>query len=97
MSFLAPLTAAFIHSIFVFQGGLRFYNAEIGGIYFLCNEGQSSLRAIILLVVVCGVPAIPTFFVLIPFKKRALYRWVVWIGFVMLWTWFYFQTEIALK
>jgi hypothetical protein len=86
MALAAPLIAALIHSSCVFQSGIRFYNAEIGGL---------DVRSILTLVGGCGIPAIPTFFGLLPFRQRAMLRWLVWIAFIFLWTWLLFKMEIA--
>jgi hypothetical protein len=102
MSLAAPLIAACIHSLCVFEHGIRLYNAEIGGIYFhgsMPPYPQPSLsfgEYILAVIGACGIPAIPTFLVLLPFRKRALYRWLIWTGFVVLWTWVLFQMEVAI-
>jgi hypothetical protein len=54
------------------------------------NQGSASIADIL---VACGFYGIPTFLVLLPFWKRALYRWLVWIGCTALWTWFFIYTE----
>jgi hypothetical protein len=101
ISLAAPLIAACIHSLYVFWRGIRLYNAEIGGIYFngsMPPYPQPSLSladSILALIGVCVIPAIPTFLVLLAFRKRALYCWLVWAGFIVLWTWLLFQMEIA--
>jgi hypothetical protein len=97
MAFSAPVIAAFIHSLFVYHSGFRLYNAEFGGAYFHGREAMENAGTLTMLTIAgaCGVPAIPTFLVLIPFRRRTLYRWIVWAGFVILWTWLYFKMEIA--
>lgn len=102
MSFAAPLLAAWIHSFYVFEYGFRFYNAEIGGIYFrgsmppYSQPGLSFTEASLVVISGCSVPAVPTFLVLLLFRKRVLHRWLVWAGFVILWTGVLFQLEIAI-
>jgi hypothetical protein len=102
ISFAAPLIAAYIHSLYVFERGFRLYNAEIGGIYFHGSMPPypppvlSLVDYILALIGACGIPAIPTFLVLLAFRKRALYYWLVWAGFIALWTWLLFQMEIAI-
>jgi hypothetical protein len=102
MSLAAPLIAACFHSLCVFERGIRLYNAEIGGIYFhgsmppYPQPNLSLAGSIFALIGACGVPAIPTFLVLLPFRKRALYRWHVWVSFIILWTWVLFQLEVAI-
>jgi hypothetical protein len=95
MSLAAPAIAACIHSICVFHRGIRLYNAEIGGAYFHGSNGQPGLLSILTFIGACGVPAIPTFLVLLPFRRRAFYRWLVWSAFIVLWTWLFFKSEIA--
>jgi len=87
MSIAAPGIAAFIHSLWVFHTGIRFYNAQVWGL--------DGFWSVVSWIGACGVPAIPTFLVLLPFRRRALYRWLVWVGFIILWTWFFFATEFA--
>jgi hypothetical protein len=104
MSLAAPLIAAWIHSYCVFERGFRLYNAEIGGIFFRGVSGsmppyqQPSIgfEDILTLISGCGIPAIITFLVLLPFRRRALYRWLVWAGCILLWTWVLFQIEISI-
>jgi hypothetical protein len=97
MSLAAPAIAACIHSICVFHRGFRLYNAEIGGAYFHGSSGQPGLQSILTFIVACGVPAIPTFLILLPFRRRAFYRWIVWSLFIVLWTWLFFKSEIAFQ
>lgn len=95
MSIAAPVIAACIHSIWVFHRGFRLYNAEIGGAYFHQNIGQTGLLGILFFIGFCGIPAIPTFLILLPFRRRTFYRWIVWSAFIFLWTWLFFKMEIA--
>ncbi len=98
MSFSASLIAACIHSLYVFDRGSRLYNAELGGFFF--NDGMSgytvpNLRGLLLWSSRGAVAAVLTFLVLLFFRKRAAYRWLAWISFVVFWTWVCFNTEIA--
>jgi hypothetical protein len=97
MALAVPVIAAFIHSWFVYHRGYRLYNAEIGGAYFHGREAMDNpgVSTVITMIGACGVPAIPTFLVLLAFRRRALYRWIVWAGFIVLWTWLYFKMEFA--
>ena len=98
MSLAAPLIAAFIHSICVFERGIRLYNAEIGGIYFHNTPPNLRLREYIFTIIgACCAPALLTFLALLPFRKRILHRWLIWSGFIVLWTWVLFEMEIAIK
>jgi hypothetical protein len=99
MSLGAPLIAASIHSLCVFQRGFRVYNAEIGGAYFHGSRAveEPGLLTVLVFLGAYGVAAIPTFLVLLPFRKRAMYRWLVWAGSIVLWTWFFFKTEFAIR
>jgi hypothetical protein len=97
MSLAAPAIAACIHSICVFHRGWRFYNAEIGGAYFLGSSDHPGLVSIFSFIAACAVPAIPTFLVLLPFRRRAFYRWIVWSAFIVLWTWLFFKSEFAIS
>jgi hypothetical protein len=104
MSIAAPLIATYIHSAWVFHSDYRLYNAEIGGIFFRGVSGSMppfqepsiGLRDILTLISGCGIPAILTFLALLPFRRRTLYRWIIWTGFIALWTWLLFQMEIAI-
>ena len=104
MSIAAPLIAAWIHSLCVFERGFELYNAEIGGIYFHGVSGSmppyqqpvAGWRDIVTMFSGCGVPAILTFLVLLPFRRRALYRWPVWAASIVLWIWLLFQMEITI-
>lgn len=97
MSFAAPITAAFIHSAWVFHRGIRLYNAEIGGAYFHGAGPVPPFNALSVLACVSGlaIPAIPTFLVLLSARKRASLRWIIWAGSVALWTFMFFKTEVA--
>ena len=104
MSFSSPLIAAYIHSVCVFQRGFRLYNAEIGGKYFLGVNGSMppyqlpsfGLGDILALISGCAIPGILTFLIILSFRQRALYRWIVWTGFIVIWTWTLFQMEVSL-
>jgi hypothetical protein len=97
MAIAAPAIAGFIHSFYVLQSGYRLYNAEIGGAYFHGNPAVEppGLLSVLTFIGACGVPAILTFLVLLPFRRRAFYRWIVWAAFTVLWTWLCFKSEIA--
>jgi hypothetical protein len=98
MALAAPWIAAYIHSAFVFHEGFRLYNAEIGGIYFHGNylmTRQLSLSSILTWVGGCGLPATLTFLALLPCRSSLVFRWIVWAGFIALWTFACFQLEIA--
>jgi hypothetical protein len=89
MSIAAPGIAAFIHSVWVFHTGIRFYNAQIWGL--------DGFWSIFTWFGACGAPAIPTFLLLLPFRKRVLYRWAVWVACIILWTWLLFKMEFAVR
>jgi len=95
MAIAAPAIAACIHSICVFHSGFRLYNAEIGGAYFHGSAERPGVQTVLTFIGACGVPAIPTFLILLPFRRRAFYRWIVWSAFIVLWTWLCFKSEIA--
>jgi len=96
MSIAAPWIAAYVHSAYVFQHGFRLYNAELGGSYFHgSTPPDPGVSTILMWFVVCAVPAMPTCLVLLAFRKRAVYRWVVWVCCIALWTWVCFKMEIA--
>jgi len=100
MSFAAPWLAAYIHSECVFRKGFRMYNAEVGGVYFRgggAGFGGPSLWDIFTWIGACSVPGLLTLLVLLPLRKRALYRWSVWGCAIALWTWVLFKSEIALR
>jgi hypothetical protein len=89
MAIAAPLIAALVHSTCVFQSGIRFYNAQIWGL--------DGFRSILAFIGGCGIPAIPTFLVLLRFRHQALARWLVWMAFIILWTWLLFKMEYAIQ
>lgn len=99
MAIAAPMNAALIHSYCVYERGIRFYNAEIGGEYFHPSGtvGPTGLLAFFNLMLGCGILGIPTFLALLPFRKRPLIRWLVWTGSIFLWTAMFFQMEITLR
>ena len=41
--------------------------------------------------------AIPTFLALLPFRRRILYRWIVWTGSTILWTGVVFYSQIVMR
>jgi hypothetical protein len=98
MSLAAPWIAAYIHSACVFLYGFRFYNAEVGRIYFHGNGAvseQPSFWIVFTWIGCFGIPAVPTFLALLPFRRRTSYRWIGWACFIILWTWLFFKMEIA--
>ena len=100
MALAAPWIAGYIHSECVFARGIRLYNAEIGGIYFgggsMAPYPPPGLGTIALWISGVSIPAIPTFLLLLAFKKRALFLWLAWFFSVAFWTWACFKMEIAL-
>lgn len=99
MALAAPMIAAFIHSYCVYERGFRLYNAEIGGEYFHPNGTvvATGILAIVRLIGISVIPAIPTFLVLLPFRRQVLGRWIVWAGSIVIWTVVLFHSEIAFK
>jgi hypothetical protein len=98
MSMAALWIAAFIHSLHVIRSGFRLYNAEIGGIYFRPDASNPPMALTVLASFVGSIlPAIPTFLVLVPFRNRPEYRWVIWACSIGLWTWCCFKMEIAYR
>ena len=98
MAMAAPLVAAEIHSLWVFHQDFRLYNAEIGGSYFLNMGGKVDwTRGVCLWVMGCGMPGFLMFCGLMPLRRSAWYRWLVWLGCVGLWTNVLFQMEFAIK
>jgi len=93
-SFIAVITAAYIHSAWVFISGYWLFRAEIGGFYYIRNEEVRNLDFPVgeyfyrLLLGHCVV-ALPFFLILLFFsRKRALYRWMV--ALIIFWTLFDF-------
>ena len=99
MSIAAPVVAGSIHSLCVFQRDFRLYNAEVGGDFFWNGAvGRESLTvAFLAFVCRCLVPALVTFAVLLPLRKRPQICRGAWIGVVVLWTWFLFSAEVATR
>ena len=90
MALAAPCIAVLIHSAYVIHTGYRMYNAEITGL-----GGSTPFFSILALLGGGGVPAVPTFLALLPFRRRVLYRWIAWVGFIIVWTFILFKLEIA--
>jgi len=99
MALTAPAIAQCIHSVCVFLRGYRPYNAEIGGAFFHHGSGidDQSGTAILRFLGGCGLAAIPTLLALLPFRRQTRYRWLVWTGFIAIWTWALFSLEVAVK
>src|SRR5579862_2077621 len=81
MAFAAPVIGVLFHSLCVYYRGHDLYNAEI-------REGNTWR-----VVLACSVPAIPTFFAILPFRRSVLHRWMAWTAFVIFWTPILFSTE----
>src|ERR1035441_8852106 len=86
LSVASPLIAAGIQSVCIFYSHFRIYQAIIGGAYFhtVDDPGFATLVSILW---GCGIFGVPTFFVLLPFRRRSLYCWLVWVGSIAIWTW----------
>ena len=96
MALAAPLIAALIQSVcvFVYLSTHGFYRSWIGRAYFYSGAEMPGLAVDIL--VSCGICGIITFSVLVQFRERALYRWLIWIGSIVVWTWFcFYSTEVC--
>ena len=93
MSLAAPWTAGCIQSVAVYRRGTRFYNAEIGGIFFydMTTYQPPTLVDVLFWLGGFAVPTALTFLALIFVRKRAAYRWSVWICLVAVWTWACFK------
>jgi hypothetical protein len=87
----SPLIAAFIQSVCVFRSDFRLYQAMIGGAYFHSVENPGLVSTIGVLIYCC-IFAIPVFFVLLPFRKRVFYRWLIWMASTAFLTWFFIRT-----
>jgi hypothetical protein len=101
MSIAAFWVAACVHSIGVWHRGYRFYNAELGGSYFYYltyDHSQAGyFGSILTFLGACGVLGLPlTFLILLPFRRRVLYRWVMWVCCTALLTYLRFKTEVAI-
>ena len=94
MALAAPLIAALIQSVCVFHSDHWIYQALIGGAYFHAVE-KPGLATIVFILGSSGIFGIITFPILVPFRERALYRWLVWIGSIAVLTWLCFSTEVA--
>lgn len=99
MSFAAPVVAGSIHSLCVFQRDFRLYNAEVGGDFFWNGGVGKESLVLVFFVFICrsSVPALLTFAVLLPFRKRPQLCRGAWIVIVALRTWFLFSAEIATR
>jgi hypothetical protein len=93
LALAAPLIAACIQSVCVFRSDHWIYQALIGGAYFHAVE-KPGLATIVFILGSCVVFGIPTFLVLLPVRKRVLYRWLVWIAAIAVWTLLCFSTEV---
>jgi len=102
MSLASPWIAAYLHSAWVYHRGFAFYNAEVGGKYFL-NQGYGygslypNSGDLIAWVGGCGVPGILTFLGLLWLRRRPLTCWLVWCLFIVLWTCLLFKIEVRIK
>jgi hypothetical protein len=96
MALAAPLIAALIQSVCVFRSEHSIYQAVIGGAYFHAVE-KPLLDTIGFILVSCGIGGILTFQFLVPFRQRPLYRWLVWLGAIAVWTWLLFSTAAVIK
>jgi hypothetical protein len=96
MALSAPLIAALIQSVCVFLSDHRVYQALIGGAYsgHPYSGGAYSIGFVLGFCVIFGIA---TFLALSPFRKRVLYRWLVWIAAIAVWTWLCFTIEVELK
>ena len=100
MAVAAPMIALFFDSFWHFFTGFRLYQAEVGGAYFYPGSGGVGPPVSLLVFhffELCGALAIPTFLVLLPFRKRALVRWIVWAGFIVVWSWFAYQMRAVVR
>src|SRR5579859_3344749 len=77
LSLTSPLIAAGFQSVWVFWRGYWVYQAVIGGAYFHSVENPV-LYTLRDLLVSCGVMAVPTCLILMPFRRRIVYRWQAW-------------------
>jgi len=98
MAYAAAIVAAYIHSLLVFHRGTRLYQAEIGGFYFnsielLHNDSSFVKNYLWRFFLGNGVIAFPSFLVLLLFRRtRVLYRWMVLIIIIAVWTCVFFPT-----
>jgi hypothetical protein len=92
LALLAPLVAAGIQSVYVFLGAFRLYHALIGGAWF--HEDEQPLEDSISLMFAYSVFfGLPTLLVLLPFRKRPLYRWLAWTASIAVLTLYYIYTQ----
>lgn len=97
ISFAGSLIAALIHSLSVYQRGIRLYQAEVGGAYFPHGgTGRPGLWENFSFLGNCAILAVPTILALLLLRKHPFYRRVVWIGCTVLWTWLFFKSEAAI-
>jgi len=54
-------------------------------VHILCFYGSPDFSRVFMDMGYCSIPAIPTLLVLLPFRRRALYRWIVWVGCIIFW------------
>jgi len=95
-AYAAPLVAILFHSLYVLRRGTGIHNAEIGGCYYY--DGTTfELPRLMVCLACCAVAAIPVFVVLMLLRKDTSYRWLVWVACVLLWTWFLFANEVAIR
>lgn len=95
MSLSAPLIAGCIQTSYHLLTGFRPRNAVISGLYFddMGYFIQPKFWDVLLSwVVLFGVPGFLTLLVLLAFR-RALYRWIIWICSIALWTYVFFRLE----
>jgi len=95
LALAAPLIAACIQSICVIRGDHWIHQALIGGAYFRDMEKRGFDTIVFL--ASCVINGAFTLLALVPFQKRALYRWLAWLAAIAFWTWIYFITAWGIK
>jgi len=94
MAVACALTAAGVHSAYVIHRGYWLYQAEIGGGWFR-DRSLSFARA-------CNWTAVTevallSALILMPLRRRAVARWVVWACCVVAWTAWMFKIATVIK
>jgi hypothetical protein len=99
LAFAAPLIAAGMQSLYaVWFCGERGYQALVGGPYFGYVE-KPGLTTLLFVFHICSIVGTLTFLVLLPFRKRPLLYWRIWIGGIAILTCYFItiQKDVIIK
>jgi hypothetical protein len=103
MAVAAPWIAACIQSLYIFYKFSLLYNAQLGGVYFgnmdcVIRLSPEQIHAWIAgLIGRYAFLSLPTFLVLLPFRRLPLYCWIIWSGSICACMILFWMAEVVLK